>query len=61
MNIQSRIDFFKYFSKKLIKPKKIKKWYSEIGNKIKLIDNPSSKIGEWYSLQTNSTINREDH
>ncbi len=26
-----------------------------------MIDNPSSKIGEWYSLQTNSTINKEDH
>ncbi len=45
MNIKSRIDFLKYFSKKLVKPKKFKNDFQNL-EKEKLIDNPSSKIGE---------------
>ncbi len=60
MNIKSRIDFLKYFSKKLVKPKKNLNDFQNL-EKEKLIDNPSSKIGEWYFLQTHSIINREDH
>ncbi len=33
MNIQWRIDFLKYFSKKIIKPKKFRKWLSKIEKK----------------------------